>query len=194
MGKFRSGTDCRWGITLERGADDRWRLFSTRNKHSHELPSAQEDALGGQKLLRDGIPQEFEAIGEMLAAAGVEPSKINLVLQINAQKRGMPITWTYQDVRHRFGATSEELRLDAESLTSWIRMRRDDLRLAGDWRLRESRVAGCFFEFRGALLAYQAIGVRPCDGRSSSTAPTTRTATECGFSLSAVSAGAGIPR
>ena len=72
-----------------------------------------EDALGGQKLLLDGIRQEFEAIGEMLAVAGVEPSKINLVLQINAQKRGTMITWTYQDVLHRFRATSIQQEFDA---------------------------------------------------------------------------------
>ena len=39
-----------------------------------------------------------------MVAAGVEASKINLVLQINAKKRGMPISWTYQDVLHWFGA------------------------------------------------------------------------------------------
>ena len=93
MAKFRSGTDYCWGITLERGPDNRWRLFSARNQHNHELASAMEDVLGGQKLLRDGIPQEFEVIGKMLAAAGVEPSKINLVLQINVQKQSMPITY-----------------------------------------------------------------------------------------------------
>ena len=47
VAKFRSGSDCCWGITLERGADNRWRLFCARNQHSHELPSAMEDALGG---------------------------------------------------------------------------------------------------------------------------------------------------
>ena len=50
------------------------------------------------------------------------PRRSRHYLQISA-----PISWTYQDVRHRFGATSEELRLDAESLAAWIRVRRDDL-------------------------------------------------------------------
>ena len=42
-------------------------------------------------------------------------------------------------------------------------MCRDDLQLAGDWRLRELRLTGCFFEFLGAAArcaAYQAMGVR----------------------------------
>ena len=65
MAKFRSWTDCRGGITLERGADNRWRLFSARNQHSHELLSAMEDALGVQKLLLDCIPQKFQAIRVM---------------------------------------------------------------------------------------------------------------------------------
>ena len=65
VAKFRSWTDCRGGITLERGADNRWRLFSARNQHSHELLSAMEDALGVQKLLLDCIPQKFQAIRVM---------------------------------------------------------------------------------------------------------------------------------
>ena len=97
-----------------------------------------EDALCGQKLLRDGNQQEFEASGEMLAAARVESSNINQVLQINAKKQSMQFTWTSQDVRHLFGATSEELLLDAKSPAAWLCMRRDDLQLARDWRLSES--------------------------------------------------------
>ena len=50
------------------------------------------DALCSQKMLLDGIPKEFEAIGEMMAAAVAESSKINLVSQINAQKRIISIT------------------------------------------------------------------------------------------------------
>ena len=58
-----------------------------------------ESVLGGQKLLRDGIPQEFEAIWAMLAVAGAEPTKINLELPINAQKRGIPAVSSSAEVR-----------------------------------------------------------------------------------------------
>ena len=54
--------------------------------------------LGGQRLVRSGIPAEFDGLGEMMSNAGLEASKINRVLQINAQKKGMSIGWTYQDV------------------------------------------------------------------------------------------------
>ena len=59
------------------------------------------------------MPEEFVPIRELMAADGVEASKINMVLQINAQKQRILISWTYQDVLHQFEATSEELLLDA---------------------------------------------------------------------------------
>ena len=74
---------------------------------------------------------------------GVESSKMNLLLQISAQTRSMPISWTYQDVRHRFGATSKESLLDGKSLAAWIRVCRDDPAISGC----ANRLSGCFFEF-----------------------------------------------
>ena len=79
-------------------------------------------------------------------------------MQITAQRAGVPITWNYEDVRHRFLPSTEDLRQDAEGLTSWIRMRREDLGLAGDWRTVEGRFAGCWFAFHGAAEAYAAMG------------------------------------
>ena len=64
-----------------------------------------EEALCGQKLLWDCIPQKFEAIGEMLARLAwnrPEPTWCYKSTGIS-----LPITWTYQDVLHQFGATSE---------------------------------------------------------------------------------------
>ena len=58
-----------------------------------------ESALGGQKLLRDGIPQEFEGIWAMLAVDGAEPTKIKLELPINAQKRGLQAVSSSAEVR-----------------------------------------------------------------------------------------------
>ena len=58
-----------------------------------------ESALGGQKLLLDGIQQKFETIWANLAVAGAEPTKINLELQSNAQKRGMPAVSSSAEVR-----------------------------------------------------------------------------------------------
>ena len=129
--KQRSGTDCRWGVTLERGSDGLWRLFSARNHHNHELCKDPIEALAGPRLLREGIPAELEQLGEMLGAAGISCSQINRVLQINAQKKGIRATWTYHDVRHRFGPSTEELRLDAENLSKWIHMLQEDHELPG---------------------------------------------------------------
>ena len=59
--KNLSGKDCCWGITLELGADNRWRLFSVRNHHIHELPSAMKESIGGHAgaaRLMDGQNRE----------------------------------------------------------------------------------------------------------------------------------------
>jgi len=80
------------------------------------------------------------------------------VMQINAQMQGFSISWTYDYVFHRFGATTEELRMDAESLCSWIRMRREDLGLPGDWRAIDGRFKGCWFVLDGAREAFAAMG------------------------------------
>ena len=156
--KTRNGSDCRWGITINRGADGLWTVYSARSVHNHELCNTAEAALGGQKLLREGIPPDLERFGEMLSDAGIAASQINRVLQINAQKHQRPITWTYADVRTRFSPNTEELRADADSLISWIQMRREDIGLAGGWRTKEERFNGCWFLFAGGIEAYNAMG------------------------------------
>jgi len=156
--KQRNGCDCRWGITLEKGSDGRWRLFSARNAHNHALMTSTAAALSGNKLLRAGIPDNMLAMGEMMAVAGIPASQINRVMQINAQRDNIPISWTYRDVRQRFDATTEQLQLDAHSLTNWIQMRREDQALMGDWRMQDGRLSGCWFVFGNGLQAYNAMG------------------------------------
>lgn len=83
------------------------KLYSSCFVHNHDLCTSPEAALAGQQLVREGIPRELEDLGEMLSAAGISASQINQVLQINAQKQEMPITWTYKDVqRHHYTPSS----------------------------------------------------------------------------------------
>ena len=89
----------------------------------------------------------------MMAAAGVGSSKINLVLQ-STRRSG-----AFQSRGHT-RTCSTGLAQRAKNCCWTQFMRRDDPQLAGDLRLRESRITGCFFEFRGALLAYKAMDVR----------------------------------
>ena len=117
------------------------------------------EALAGPRLVRVGIPAELEQLGEMMGAAGISCSQINRVLQINAQKRGVPVTWTYHDVWHRFGPSTEELRLGAENLSKWTRvhMRQEDHVLPGAVRVINCRFSGSWFIFDGAAKAYGAM-------------------------------------
>ena len=46
-----------------------------------------EGVLSCQKLLLAGLLADLDALGEMLVTAGVEASKISLVLQINIRSR-----------------------------------------------------------------------------------------------------------
>ena len=109
-----------------------------------------EDALCCQKLLRDGNQQEFEAIGEMMAAAscwrGIVPNQPGTSNQRTEAEHS-----DYVDIP---GHAALVRRNEPPIATGLGLMRRDDLQLARDWRLRESRLTCCLFEFRGALLAY----------------------------------------
>lgn len=81
-----------------------------------------DEALGGQRITRAEIPADLELFRSNLAAAGMAASQINQFMQITAQRDGVPITWNYKDVWHQFLPSTEDLRLDADALTSWIRM------------------------------------------------------------------------
>jgi hypothetical protein len=41
---------------------------------------------------------EGQDVHHQLSTAGISAAQINCVLQINAQKQHIPITWTYKDV------------------------------------------------------------------------------------------------
>lgn len=137
---------------------DEWTVFSARNAHNHALGQSVAEAMAGPKIMRHGIPTEFREMGAMMASAGVETARINLVLQINAQKSNIPITWTYNDVRHQFGATTAELERDAFNLIKWLRMRVEDLSLPSTWRTSAGgQFCACAFMFEGALDGYSAM-------------------------------------
>jgi hypothetical protein len=102
--KALNGCNCRWGVTLARGQDGMWTLFSARNVHIHQLCSSSEAALAGQRLLRGDVLAELESLGDMLLTAGILAAQINHVLQINAQRqrcllRGRTMMCTIASIR-----------------------------------------------------------------------------------------------
>ena len=87
----------------------------------------------------------------MLKNGCLKPSHIHRVLEAEALKRGLPITWTYKDVHNKFKLTEEEKTFDATNLGEFLLERKLQHGVAYATTTDED---GClnkaFFEMEGA--------------------------------------------
>ena len=152
-----SGTDCHWSVTLKSGSDNpgtagNFSLFEINATTSYWQLWKMRWETRNFCGWRDGwIRGHGENNGD--SRRGSFQNQSGVADQRSEGEHAKHVDTAYQDVLHRFGATSEELLLDAESRTGWIRMHQEDLGLACDWRIREtllSSVSCCFVESRGA--------------------------------------------
>jgi hypothetical protein len=154
------GPPCTWSLTLEE-CQEGWAIRSyhphdgeeSGNGHSHSLAQTAVEAKARSSMRE--IPRDLVDIGKALIKAGVQPSRVFMVLKQQAEEDGAEALFTYQDVYHACGASTGERRLDATNLVEMLRTREME---EGLFQRTATDESGClkevFFVMKGATEVY----------------------------------------
>ena len=163
----KSGSKCTYVCASRKGCDwhatyeltqGGWFLVGGSFEHTGEPHLEKSRAAVMVQPTARHIPNELAAIATVMARANVKISTIQHVLDTEANFRGLPISWTYDDLRNAFAVSARDRDLDASNfLEALERRRKDGLRFFARVD-NENRLISCFVECAGAFAEWARAG------------------------------------
>jgi hypothetical protein len=160
--KGKDCTDCKWSITLEECVEG-WAIRSyhphhaTDTGHNHSLSQTAVES-AARSTMRT-IPPDLVELGKSMVAFGMSPAHVFRYLKAQAEKNCDEVLFTYMDVYHACGASTNDRRMDATNFVGHLKDREVQ---QGLFQRTTTDSEGClkevFFQMAGSTAMY---GIEP---------------------------------
>lgn len=126
VGSSKNATNCQWAVHYEQfqstDGDVGFTLLNGMFQHNHPLKTAPEELLADASTRR--IPENYAVVAKDMASKGGRSiASINDFLKSMAAADGIAVSWTYEQLRSKYGASVQAKAFDMTEVDKFLRER-----------------------------------------------------------------------